>query len=66
MASRAPLVEKDQLPTHICIIMDGNNRWAKKRYLPGAAGHRAGAKVLRQTAQACADCGVRNLTLFRL
>ncbi len=52
------------VPKHIAIIMDGNHRWAKKRHLPGAAGHRAGAKRLREIAEACADLGVENLTLF--
>jgi undecaprenyl diphosphate synthase len=52
------------VPKHIAIIMDGNHRWAKKRHLPGAAGHRAGAKRLREIAEACADLGVDNLTLF--
>lgn len=53
-----------QVPQHVCIIMDGNHRWAQQRHLPGAAGHRAGAQRLRQIAEACADLGVRNLTLF--
>ena len=52
------------VPRHIAIIMDGNNRWAKKRFLPGAAGHRAGAKLLRPIAEACVDHGVTNLTVF--
>lgn len=52
------------VPEHICIIMDGNHRWAKARRLPGAAGHRAGAKRLREVAEACADLGVKHLTLF--
>jgi undecaprenyl diphosphate synthase len=52
------------IPDHIAIIMDGNNRWAKKRSLPGAAGHRAGAKLLRPIAEACVDHGVTNLTVF--
>ena len=52
------------IPDHIAIIMDGNNRWAKKRFLPGAAGHRAGAKLLRPIAEACVDHGVTNLTVF--
>ncbi len=52
------------VPQHVAIIMDGNHRWAKKRHLPGAAGHRAGAKRLREIAEACADLGVRHLTLF--
>lgn len=56
--------DSNSTPAHIAIIMDGNHRWAKKRHLPGAAGHRAGAKRLRQIAEACADRGVENLTLF--
>ena len=64
MASQAPEPEAALIPRHICIIMDGNHRWAKKRHLPGAAGHRAGAKVLRSVAESCADCGVNTLTLF--
>jgi undecaprenyl diphosphate synthase len=52
------------VPRHIAIIMDGNHRWAKKRHLPGPAGHRAGAKRLREIAEACADLGVKYLTLF--
>ena len=52
------------IPDHIAIIMDGNNRWAKKRFLPGAAGHRAGAKLLRPIAEACVDHGVTDLTVF--
>jgi len=52
------------VPRHLAIIMDGNNRWAKARRLPGAAGHRAGAKNVRPVAEACADIGVEYLTLF--
>lgn len=52
------------VPAHICIIMDGNHRWAKQRHLPGAAGHRTGAKRIREIAEVCADVGVANLTLF--
>jgi undecaprenyl diphosphate synthase len=48
----------------VAIIMDGNHRWAKRRRLPGAAGHRAGARNVRPIAQACADHGVECLTLF--
>ncbi|MCZ6709594.1 MAG: polyprenyl diphosphate synthase [Gammaproteobacteria bacterium] len=44
--------------------MDGNHRWAKERHLPGAAGHRAGARNVRPLAEACADLGVTCLTLF--
>lgn len=51
-------------PRHLAIIMDGNYRWAKAKRLPGAAGHRAGARRVRPVAEACADRGVRCLTLF--
>ena len=44
--------------------MDGNYRWAKARHLPGAAGHRAGARNVRPVAEACADAGIECLTLF--
>ncbi len=54
----------DMVPAHVAIIMDGNHRWASKRLLPGAAGHRAGAKRLRPVAEACAELGVKSLTVF--
>ena len=47
------------VPEHVAIIMDGNHRWASERMLPGAAGHRAGAKRLRPVAEACAEMGVK-------
>jgi len=53
-----------EAPRHIAIIMDGNHRWAKGRRLPGAAGHRAGARRVRPVAELCADLGVECLTLF--
>lgn len=52
------------MPQHVAIIMDGNNRWAKKKRLPGVAGHRAGAIAVRRTVEAAARKGVRVLTLF--
>ena len=51
-------------PRHLAIVMDGNHRWARSKRLPGAAGHRAGAKNLKAVAQASADHGVEFLTLF--
>ncbi|HCG69805.1 MAG TPA: di-trans,poly-cis-decaprenylcistransferase [Gammaproteobacteria bacterium] len=54
----------DPVPEHVVIIMDGNHRWASARHLPGAAGHRAGAKRLRPIAEACAELGVKSLTVF--
>jgi len=50
--------------THIAIIMDGNGRWAKKRFLPRTAGHREGVKAVKSTIEACAKSGVKILTLF--
>jgi undecaprenyl diphosphate synthase len=52
------------VPQHIAIIMDGNNRWAKKRGVPGPIGHRAGADVVKPLMYACRDRGVKTLTLF--
>ncbi len=52
------------VPRHVAIIMDGNGRWAKKRGLPRAAGHKAGAEAVRRTLQAAADTGVEVLTLY--
>ena len=52
------------IPQHIAIIMDGNNRWAKKRGVPGPVGHRAGADVVKPLMYACRDRGIKTLTLF--
>jgi undecaprenyl diphosphate synthase len=52
------------VPRHVAIIMDGNNRWAKRRGLPGAAGHRAGVEAIREVLRTCRKQGVAVLTLF--
>ncbi|MER0044169.1 MULTISPECIES: polyprenyl diphosphate synthase [unclassified Pseudomonas] len=52
------------VPRHVAIIMDGNNRWARKRLLPGVAGHKAGVDAVRAVIEVCADSGVEVLTLF--
>ena len=52
------------IPRHVAIIMDGNNRWAKRQGLPGVAGHRAGVEAVRNVMRACRDQGVEILTLF--
>ena len=57
-------IQKDRLPTHIAIIMDGNGRWARKRGLSRAAGHRAGADSVRAVVEACRELGVKVLTLY--
>lgn len=52
------------LPQHIAIIMDGNGRWAKKRFLPRIAGHRAGVDAARQVVKNCAKRNIKVLSLF--
>lgn len=52
------------LPQHIAIIMDGNGRWAKQRLLPRKAGHKAGAKTVRNIIECCARRQIKALTLF--
>lgn len=52
------------MPRHVAIIMDGNGRWAKKRGLPRAAGHRSGAEALRGVVKACGDLGIPYLTVY--
>lgn len=51
-------------PAHVAVIMDGNGRWATRRGLPRAAGHRQGAEAARRTVRAACDLGIRYLTLF--
>lgn len=58
------LKRSGEIPKHIAIIMDGNGRWAKKRGLPRVAGHREGVKSVRDVVEACAQLGVKYLTLF--
>ena len=52
------------VPRHVAIIMDGNNRWAKREGVPGPAGHRAGVEAVRGVLKACRHHGVEVLTLF--
>ena len=51
-------------PHHVAIVMDGNGRWATKRFLPRIAGHKQGVDTLRACVQACADRGIAVLTVF--
>jgi undecaprenyl diphosphate synthase len=55
---------KPVIPHHIAIVMDGNGRWAKKRFLPRLAGHKQGVDALRQCVKDCTARGVRVLTVF--
>jgi len=52
------------VPHHVAIIMDGNGRWAKKRFLPRVAGHKRGVETVRAMVKACIARGVEYLTLF--
>ncbi|MDM0112476.1 polyprenyl diphosphate synthase [Variovorax sp. J22R133] len=56
--------EVASIPHHIAIVMDGNGRWATKRFLPRVAGHKQGVEALRRCVKACADRGVGVLTVF--
>jgi undecaprenyl diphosphate synthase len=52
------------VPRHVAIVMDGNGRWAKKRFMPRFFGHKAGVDTLVRTVLACADRGIEHLTVF--
>ncbi len=52
------------VPQHIAIIMDGNGRWARQRFLPRHAGHRAGTENIRRIVRECREIGVQYLTLY--
>jgi undecaprenyl diphosphate synthase len=55
---------KKSTPNHVAIVMDGNGRWAAKRFLPRIAGHKMGVDALKRCARACEARGVRVLTVF--
>ena len=57
-------IDKDNLPCHIAIIMDGNGRWANVRGLPRIAGHREGVRTVRKITQICSELGIQTLTLY--
>ncbi|KJH72926.1 isoprenyl transferase [Aliterella atlantica] len=52
------------LPQHVAVIMDGNGRWATKQGLPRVAGHRQGARALKQLLRCCKDWGIKTLTVY--
>jgi len=58
------LIEGGEIPRHIAIIMDGNGRWAKRRGMPRIAGHKEGVNSVRDIVEACAQLGVKYLTLY--
>jgi undecaprenyl diphosphate synthase len=57
-------IDLEKLPRHIAVIMDGNGRWAKKKGLVRTIGHENGVFAVRETAEAAAELGVENLTLY--
>lgn len=57
-------IDLNNVPTHIAIIMDGNGRWAKKRFLPRTAGHKAGVETIRNVVKECSRLNVKYLTLY--
>lgn len=63
-SSTREIPETGMIPRHIAIIMDGNGRWAKKRFMPRVAGHKRGVETVRTAIKACVDRGVEYLTLF--
>ncbi len=63
-SSTQSIPETGDVPRHIAIIMDGNGRWAKQRYMPRVAGHKRGVESVRETVKACGELGVEYLTLF--
>jgi len=64
--SPAAIVAQDRPapPRHVAIVMDGNGRWAKKRFLPRFFGHKAGVEAVVKTIQACIDRDIEHLTVF--
>ena len=57
-------IDNSRLPNHIAIIMDGNGRWAKQKGLIRILGHESGTKAVRETVEACAEFGIKHLTLY--
>lgn len=64
MPAKKDVVADQKAPAHIAIVMDGNGRWAKKRFLPRAAGHKAGYKQARALVKHAGEIGVEAVTLY--
>ena len=63
-SSTETIPDVGRVPRHVAIIMDGNGRWAKQRYMPRVAGHKRGVESVRESVKTCGDLGVDYLTLF--
>ncbi|MEM8546123.1 MAG: isoprenyl transferase [Cyanobacteria bacterium P01_H01_bin.119] len=59
-----PDLDTSRLPDHVAVIMDGNGRWAKQKGMPRIAGHRQGAKTLKELLRCCKDWGIGALTVY--
>jgi len=58
------LLDKEKLPRHIVIIMDGNGRWANRKGLDRISGHREGMKAVRSVVRAARELGIKSVTLY--
>ena len=58
------VAKNEALPRHVAIVMDGNGRWASKRFLPRIAGHKLGLEALKRVVRCCAERGIGILTVF--
>lgn len=63
-SSTRDIPQAPEVPRHVAIIMDGNGRWAKKRFMPRIMGHKRGVETVRSIVKQCVDLGVEYLTLF--
>lgn len=58
------MLDKNNIPKHVAIIMDGNGRWARQRGLPRSAGHRAGIKRIKEIVKSASELGIKIITIF--
>ena len=58
------MIDKERLPVHVAIIMDGNGRWAAKRGLPRLAGHNAGMLAMKEIVKESSRLGIEHLTVY--
>jgi undecaprenyl diphosphate synthase len=63
-SSTREVPDVSDMPRHVAIIMDGNGRWARRRFLPRVAGHKRGVETVREMVRACIERGIPYLTLF--
>jgi len=64
VSSTRAIPQAGAMPSHVAIIMDGNGRWARRRFLPRVAGHKRGVETVRAMVRACIERGIPFLTLF--